>query len=574
MLKSIHIENFAVIRESDISFPQGFSVITGETGAGKSVLIDSVSAVLGGKTKKEIIRTGCEKASVSAVFSDIGEVIPEDSEISPDENGELYVVRSIDSQGRSQSKINGRSVSLAVHRSALSGAVSIHGQNDSLSLLSEDSHLNYVDSFAGDRELLLKYREKYNEVVSLRRRIDDLKKDEKEKTRLAELLRLQLDDINGARLRDGEEEALNDRLLKLKNAEKINKHARFIVRTLYKSEKGVPAYELVKRASASIEAISEYFPEPEKYTDLLTKLSYGLEEVALVAEDLCSDFGEDPEKELDSVQTRLDRIEKLRKKYGDSVGEILRYRDETEKRLKELESSEEIIGRLSEKLASAEREAVSLGEELTRVRREAAGKIESAILSELEYLEMPRARFRVSVKKLYETSGAPELTRDGTDRVNFMFSANTGEELKPLSEVASGGELSRVMLALRTISTVPSSGETLVFDEIDTGVSGRTSHKIGIRLKRLSRTGGTQVICVTHSAQIAAEADAHYLIKKTENGGRTETSVSLLDRQGRINELSRIMGGVNITEKIRQSAEEMLTDSENRAETYNEEQAH
>ncbi|MBO4413940.1 MAG: DNA repair protein RecN [Clostridia bacterium] len=560
MLRSIHIENFAVIRECDIDFPRGFSVITGETGAGKSVLIDSVSAVLGGKQKKEIIRTGCEKASVSAVLSDVGDVIPEDSEISPDENGEIYVVRTIDVQGRSQSRINGRGVSLAAHRAALSGTISIHGQNDSLSLLSDLSHLNYVDGFAGCRDLLLKYREKYSETVSLRRRIEDLKKDEKEKVRLAELLRLQLDDINGARLKPGEEESLNERLLKLKNAEKISKHANFIVRTLYKSEKGVPAYELVKRAAASVEAISEYFPEPEKYADLLTKLSYGLEEVALVAEDLCSDFGEDPERELDAVQTRLDRIDKLKRKYGDSVDEILRYRDETEQKLKELESSEEIIGALSEKLASSEREAISLGEELTRVRREAGEKIESAILSELEYLEMPRARFRVSVKKLFDESGAPELTPNGTDRVSFMFSANTGEELRPLSEVASGGELSRVMLALRTISTV-AGGETLVFDEIDTGVSGRTSHKIGIRLKRLSRAGGTQVICVTHSAQIAAEADAHYLIKKTEKDGRTETSVTLLDRQGRINELSRIMGGVNITEKIRQSAEEMLSNA-------------
>ncbi len=561
MLKSLHIENIAVIKECGVDFPPGFSVITGETGAGKSILVDSIGLLLGGRTKKDIIRTGSDRASVSAVMSDIGAFLPGDGDIHPDENGELFIIRSIDAQGRSQSKINGRTVSLAAHREGLARAVSIHGQNDSLSLLSEESHLGYVDGFAGNAGLLEKYRAEYSEVVSLRHRIDGLTRDEKEKNRLSELLQLQLDDINGAHLKRGEEEALDERLARLKNAEKISKHAGFIVRTLYKSEKGVPAYELVKRAAASVEAISEYFPEPEKYTALLEKLSYGLEEVALVAEDLCAEAGDNPEKELDAVQSRLDRIEKLKKKYGDSVDEILAYRDETEAKLSELEGSEALIGELSEKLAAAERRAAAAGEKLTLARRDAAEKIESAILSELSYLEMPHARFRVSVRKLFGSDGLPELTPDGTDKVSFMFSANTGEELRPLSEVASGGELSRVMLALRTISTAGQNGETLIFDEIDTGVSGRTSHKIGIRLRNLAHSGNTQVICVTHSAQIAAEADTHFLIKKSESGGRTETSVTPLDRQGRIGELSRIMGGVNITEKIIQSAEEMLANA-------------
>ncbi len=555
MLDSLHIGNIAVIKECDVDFSPGFTVITGQTGAGKSVFLGALALALGGRNRRDLLRTGEEQANVSAVFSDVSGRLGDD--FSPDENGELYVSREFDSSGKNRCKINGRTVPLGAYRDALQNLAGIHGQNDSLSLLSPSMHLSYLDSFGGTEGLLADYTAEYRNLVQLKNQISDLMADEKEQERLAELYKMQLDDIGALRLKKGEDGYLEDRLARLKDAEKISKHAKYIVRTLYRSEKGVPASELCRRAAASVEALGKYFPDGGKYIEMLEKMAYGMEEIALTAEDLAGNGGEDPGAELDRVQDRLDRISRLKRKYGDTVDEILAYRDEITGKLDKIKNRDRELGALSEKLAEAERRAEASGIRLSDARKKAAGELEKELVNELKYLEMPAVRFRVGFKRLTDESGRTGFSKDGIDEICFLFSANTGEELRPLAEIASGGELARVMLSLRTMGS--GNGDTLIFDEIDTGVSGKTSHKIGLRLKKLAEKN--QVICVTHSAQIAACADTHLLMEKSEINGRTETTVSSLDREGRINELSRIMGGVNITDNVRKSAAELLDDN-------------
>lgn len=522
------------------------------------MLIDSLGLIMGNRPQKEAVRHGEERANVSAVISGVKD--DESGDIHPDEDGVLFVSRTVENSGKASTKINGRSVSASLQKNEMSKYISILGQNDSLGLLSPETHIVYLDGYGDNGELLEDYRKVYADLSEIRRRLSELEKDEREKIRLSELYKMQLDDINSVNPQEGEDVKLEARLEKLKDAEKILKHAGYIVRLLYRSEKGVPAAELTKRAISSIEAISEYFPEAEKYIGMLTDIGYKLEEIGLVADDLAGEENSNPDAEMDKIQSRLDKLTKLERKYGSTVGEVLAYRDDIEKKYRDIQNSGEIIGKLSRRYAELEREAAAVAEKLTEARKKAAEKLEKQIVGELEYLDMPKVRFRVDIRKSIGDDGRTEFLPDGADCIEFLFSANSGEQLMPLSKVASGGELARVMLALKTVNVSSGVSETLIFDEIDTGVSGKTSHKIGIRLHRLSEQN--QVICVTHSAQIASEGDAHFYISKKEKDGRTETTVTLLDRKGREDELSRIMGGVNITEKIRLSAAEMLDNAE------------
>lgn len=550
MLESLHIENAAVIKNCDIAFSPGFSVLTGETGAGKSVLLGALALALGGKNRKDLIRTGEEYSSVSAVFTDVSV----SGEVQSDENGEIFVSRVFDVYGKNRCRINGRTVSLGVYRDVLQGLASIHGQNDSLSLLSPSMHLEYLDGYGGTEGVLEDYRVSYEKVSVLREKIRELNSDSKEQERMCELYKMQLDDIDSVHLKEDEDIRLEERLARLKDIEKITKHAKFIMRTLYRSEKGIPASELCKRAASSIEALEGYFPDGEKYIESLNEITFKLEEIALCAEGLVDTDCDNPDAEMDRIQNRLEKISRLKKKYGDTVEKILKYRNETAEKLKRVTNRDRELGELSVALAEAERVALEKGENLSDKRKKSALNLEKKLKDELNYLEMPKVRFKVNFDRITDENGETDFSRDGIDEIQFYFSANAGEEMKPLAEIASGGELSRVMLSLRTMES--KGGDTLIFDEIDTGVSGKTSHKIGIRLKKLAEKN--QVICVTHSAQIAACADTHFLIKKEEHGGRTETHVSLLDRAGRINELSRIMGGINVTENVKRSAEELL----------------
>ncbi len=563
MLSSLHIENIAVIKSADIDFGSGFNVLTGETGAGKSILIDSINLILGAKPSKDLIRNGESSASVSALFSEADKLLKNEPEamVEPDEDGCIYITREIFSDGKAKTKLSGRTVPLSLQKDIISNLISIHGQNDNKILLSPAEHLRYLDTYAENGEILNEYRSFYDLMTECKRKITELSRDEREKARTVELLRYQIEDIDSAKLKLGEEEELEAQRERVKNSERIMKQARTVTKALYRNEKSLPAYELVKKAAASIENISEYIDNSEEYISKLNDIAYVLEDIGLSVEAISETEYEDPEKELDRIETRLDQISKLERKYGSDIEEILSFRESAARQLSDIELSDERLEELRRELKGYEASAAELSKQLSDLRKSAAKTLESKIIDELSYLEMPKVRFKVDIKKSLDSDGKTRFTPKGTDEIEFLLSANPGEPLKPLAKIASGGELSRIMLALKTVGNFDSVGETLIFDEIDTGVSGKTSQKIGMRLRALAEKN--QVICVTHSAQIAAEAHHQFLIKKSERDGRVETSVTELDREGRIKEIARIMGGVNITDKLLDSAAEMLDSANN-----------
>ena len=559
MLSSLHIENIAVIKHADIDLESGFQVLTGETGAGKSILIDCINLLLGARPSKDLIRNGETRATVSGLFTDIEAPLsrlPSELDITADEDGCIMLTRTFDLDGKAQTKLNGRTIPASLQKELMPYLINIHGQNDNRILMSLTAQLSYLDGYAGNDELLNEYSAVYEQLESCRKKMLSLKRDEREKARMSELLRYQVNEIDEAKLKLGEEEELEKRREKVKNAEKILKHSRLITKALYRGEKALPAYELIKKSVSALESISEYVPNAEEYIEKLNNMTYELEEIGLTVSDIAEADYDDPESELDEIETRLDLISKLEKKYGIGIEEILSFRDKAANELKEIESADELLDELRIEYSKHKKKATELASRLTENRQRAATTLEKSVVDELSYLEMPKVRFKVEIKPSLDENGKTKLIKQGADTVEFLLSANPGEPLKPLSKIASGGELSRIMLALKNINSYGSEGETLIFDEIDTGVSGKTSQKIGIRLRALASKN--QVICVTHSAQIAAEAHEHYLIKKQEIDGRVETSVTPLNREGRINELARIMGGVNITDKLLQSAAEML----------------
>lgn len=556
MLSSLHIENIAVIKSADIDFSSGFHVLTGETGAGKSILIDSINLILGVKPSKDMIRSGEKTASVSAYFTEVPQSAFEGTDYTPDEDGCVLITRVFDIDGKTQTKLNGRAVPVSFQKQIVPNLISIHGQNDNKMLFSPLSHMNYLDAYAGNIELLDEYSKQYNALEECKRKITSLKRDEREKQRAIELLRYQISDIDGAKLKIGEEEELENRRLTVKNSEKIIKNSRLVMKALYRGEKALPAYELVKKSITAIEGISEYITDAKGYIDRLNSISYDLEDIALSVSDVGEGLCDDPESELDEIESRLDLITKMERKYGSSIDEILSFRDRSEKELKEIELSDELISDLKLEIAEYVKKCRNLADKISENRKKSAEVLEKQVVSELTYLEMPKVRFKIDIKPQMNDEGKIKLGRYGVDEVEFLISANPGEPLKPMAKIASGGELSRIMLALKNINSYDSEGQTLIFDEIDTGVSGKTSQKIGMRLRKLSEHH--QVICVTHSAQIASEAHHQYLISKAEKDGRVVTDVKYLDREGRIKEIARIMGGVNITDKLIQSASEML----------------
>jgi len=559
MLASLHIENIAVIKNTDIDFESGFCVLTGETGAGKSILIDAIGLILGARPAKDLIRNGESRACVSALFCGLEKPLshlPETLDVTPDDDGCLYLTRTIDLDGRTQTKLNGRTIPVSMQRELMAYLINIHGQNDNRILMSTAAQLEYLDSYAGNQALLEAYGQVYEKMETCRKKIISLKRDEREKARTLELLRYQVADIDAAKLKIGEEEELEARRDKVKNAEKILKQTRLITKALYRNEKSLPAYELIKRAIAALTSVADYLPKADEYIEKLTAMTYDLEDIGLTVADIAESEYDDPDAELDRIETRLDQIGKLERKYGSDIGEILAFRDRAAEELVEIEDADERLEDYKHEFTGYVKDATRLAAELTASRKAAAQTLEDGVVSELAYLEMPKVRFRVDIRRSIDGDGKAKLNRHGADEVEFLLSANPGEPLKSLAKIASGGELSRIMLALKSVNATDSEGETLIFDEIDTGVSGKTSQKIGMRLRRLAEHN--QVICVTHSAQIAAEAHAQYLIRKSEHEGRVETTVTPLGREGRIHELARIMGGVHITDTLLSSAAEML----------------
>lgn len=563
MLTSLHIENIAVIKSADIDFRSGFTVLTGETGAGKSIIIDSIGLILGAKQSRDLIRSGEENAVVSAVF----ELDPETSRklseigISPDEDSMLMVTRVINVSGRSTVKVNGRSIPLSLLRAASACLIGIHGQHDNIALLDPEKHIGILDEYAGVSYELAAYEKSYDRFCELTRRIAELSRNEREKAQRIEFLKFQIDEISTAKLRPDEEELLIKKRDKLQNSEKIKKLSNLVYGALYQNDKGTAALDKIRRSMNALDALSNVIPEAEELSARLEAVTYELEDIALSAEAFAENSDDDPTKLLDKLETRLDTISKLERKFGDTIPDVLAYLEKAQNELETIETAEE-------KLADciAEREALlpllsAQGAELSEKRIEAAHFLEERIIEELEYLDMGGILFSAGVERRKETGSGNEFSRRGVDDVEFLISTNKGEPLKPLCKIASGGELSRIMLAIKSVLADRDRLGTLIFDEVDTGVSGKTSQKIGIKLRELSRSGNSQVLCVTHSAQIAALADNHSLIKKGEEDGRISTSVKELDRDGRIKEVARIMGGINITDKLLETAREMIDEA-------------
>lgn len=563
MLDTLHIENIAVVREADITLGRGFTVLTGETGAGKSIIIDAINLLLGARPQRDLIRSGETTAVASAVFTDIPETLAAqmtDAGLRLDEDGGLFLQRAVQADGKASTRIGGRPVSVSTQKEFIGTLIAIHGQHDNQQFLRPEMHIRYLDDFAGIEALLDEYTVLYHEYNEIRAKIRSLQKNEQEKARMAELLKYQIADIDAGKLKPKEEELLLAKRTKIRNAEKIAKQVKTILHALYRSEKGYSAMEQLDRAITALDGMSEIMPEAAAFSEKLSEFRYEIEDIAGTVQAYAEDDEGDPTVLLDKIEGRLETISKLKKKYGATVEEVLAYRAKAFSDLDDITLSDEKIAALKEQLSQKEKELTLSAEQLTAARKAAGKTLSVRIMEELRFLDMEKVRFEVGITPLSGENGDGEVTRFGTrgcDNVEFLISTNPGEPLKPLDKIASGGELSRIMLAAKCVMAASEQISTMIFDEVDTGVSGKTSQKIGIKLKELGKTG-CQVICVTHSAQIAALADAHLYISKHEVDGRVETSVRPLDEDGRIGELSRIIGGIEITDAIRATARELL----------------
>ncbi len=562
MLLSLHIENVAVIKNIDFDFTDGFMVLTGETGAGKSIVIDSINLLLGAKAERELVRHGEQYAMVSGLFGELSHhTVNRLAElgINTDDDGMILVQRSIGLDGKNKIMLNGRSVSLAVLRSAMTYLVSVHGQSDTASLVNAKNHLELIDVYAGSSELLNKYRELYSALEAVRKEKTELVNKVREGERIKEILAYQIRDIDSANLRIGEEEELVDKKVKIKNSEKIIKNSGFAFRALKGSEKGSVSY-LLDRSAAALAQISDVISSFGEYSERLRDMLYRVEDIAEEVYSVLSEIDDDPTETLNNIESRLDKITKLKRKYGLTVEDVLSFRDKAYAEFEALENSDDMIKQLAAKEKAAYESALAVANKLHEIRLTAAKSLEEQVKETLEFLDMPKVVFFASIKESF-VGGEKQLNKDGSDSVEFFISANRGAEPQPLSKVASGGEMSRVMLALKSVIADKDEIPTIIYDEIDAGVSGKTARKIGIKMLELSRNA--QLFCVTHSAQIASLGDLHFLINKSDVNGATETGVRVLDKDGRIAELARILGGINVTESQRAAAQDMLFEREN-----------
>ena len=547
MLSLLHIENIAVIECADISFDRGFNVLTGETGAGKSIVIDAISAILGQRAYRDMIRTGTSKASVRAVFTDVPK-LPWFEENGVEYDPETIIQREVHLDGKNVCRVNGCLVTVSILNKLGIQLINIHGQHDSASLFDEANHLTFLDDFAGNEDIRANYTEKYVAVDKLRREINRISMDEGEKLRRMETLKYQIEEIEKANLEAGEDDALEERRKLLQNSEKIAKGLNEAVECLYGGDDTDGAASLLNVAERALARIAKYTDDIASLHEKVADLMYQVQDAAEIARDVQYELSYSAD-ELDRIESRLDVIHKLRRKYGTTCADILQYLEKAKKELDEIEFADDHVERLKKKLKKAEKEAWDAALELRNNRQEVAEKLSARILTELAHLDMPKVQFACQFTEL-------ELTGNGADAVAFYMSANIGEALKPMSKVASGGELARIMLAMKNVLAEQDKVDTLIFDEVDTGVSGRAAQKVAEKLKAVARS--KQVLCVTHLPQIAAMGDTHMLIAKGERDGRTYTTVTPLDLEGRKRELARIIGGANITEITLKSAEEML----------------
>lgn len=548
MLSVLHIENIAVIEQAEILFEGGFNVLTGETGAGKSIVIDAISAILGERTYRDVIRTGANRAFVSAIFTNIPQYDWFSENQVEFDTQELQVQREIYADGRNVCRVNGRPVSVASLKKLGGRLINIHGQHDSQQLFDEENHLTYLDAFARDEQELEAYQRAFAAMQAVQREIQKLSMDESEKLRLVETLQYQIEEIRAANLVSGEEEQLKERRKVLQNAEKLSDALRMADEALYGGDSSDGAAGLLSNAEHALSRVSTISADMQtlhqKISDLMYSVQDAADELRAMRDDLSYSEGE-----LEEIEERLDAIHKLKRKYGASVEDVLSYLEASEQRLDEIEFASDRIETLKKREAELQKETIRQGEILREKRLSAAQAMESRICDELRQLDMPKIRFVCEF-----TPQQPMQT--GLDSVRFLMSANVGENLKPLSKVASGGELARIMLAMKQVLAQQDGVPTLIFDEVDAGVSGRAAQKVAYKLWTVSK--GRQVLCVTHLPQIAAMADAEYTVEKRVENERTYTSVLHLDESGRKQELARLIGGSMITETTLAGAAELL----------------
>lgn len=557
MLLSLHIENIAVIHRLDVDFSEGFSALTGETGAGKSVIIDSIRLLLGAKAERELIRTGESSAMVSGMFGHFrAEALKvlDAAGISTDEDGMLLVQRSITADGHSSIRINGRAANLSMLRLIMPALVSIHGQNDTRSLMESEVHLSILDAYGEYTDLLTEYKTAYTAYDNVRKEKKNVAAKAAERERRMEMLSYQIRDIDALALTEGEEERLVDEKVRLKSSERILKHTSFVYKALRGSDKGSVSL-LLDRSISALSQISDVIPKCAEYAETLRDCMYSVMDIAEEVAAYSVDAEADPVAALNEIESRLADISGLKRKYGLTITEILAYRDRARAEYTEMENADELLTSLEKQEKSAYRAALSLADRLHEKRMQAASRLEQSVKETLEFLDMPKTVFFASVKEQF-AAGEKILYPTGSDAVEFFVSANRGADPKPIAKIASGGELARIMLALKCALSDKEGVATLIFDEIDAGVSGKTARKIGLKMHSLSETA--QIFVVTHSAQIASLADTHFLIAKKDVDGVTETGIRPLDKEGRIEEISRILGGIKVTDAQRNAAIDMI----------------
>ncbi len=550
MLSSINIENIAIIEKCNIDFVHGFNVLTGETGAGKSIIIDSINAVTGQRTSKELVRTGCDKASVSAVFEGISESALEKlSEYGIECNDDsVMLLRKISSDGRSLCKINGVSVNVAVLRDVGKTLINIHGQHDNQALLDPDTHLLFIDAYGDYSAVLEGYRSCYSKLRTIRRKLKSLTTDEDEKTRRIDLLKYQINEIEAADIRTGELKELLEKRELIRNSEKLRMSLEMCRSLLSGDDDNSGAETMISQSLNEFTSVAKIIKDTES---LLERFDFAVSEITDISaeiRDLCDNIAFDP-NELDQCEQRIDLINALNKKYGGDEASVLAFLETAKTELESITMSDELIIELEKQSEELEDKLVEKGSALTAVRRATSDAFAKSVCDVLRYLEMPNVVFLVDIKqKMY--------TIDGCDDIEFLISANLGQEARPLAKIASGGELSRIMLAIKSIMSGLDDAGTLIFDEIDTGISGKAADKVGRQMKSLSRD--KQVLCVTHLAQIAASADSHFLIQKSSTAIGTYTKVTQIDGDERINEIARIMSGDKMTENLYKTAKELI----------------
>ena len=547
MLKTLDIENIAVIEKASVNFSGGLNVLTGETGAGKSIVVDSINAIMGERTSRELVRYGADNAYVSAYFDDICDSALnklKEFDIELEEDNSLLITRKISANGKSLCKVNGKTVTVSMLKEICSYLVNVHGHHDSQALLNPDLQYNYIDMLLEDKSVLSDYKETFNKLISVRRKLKSFAKDEDNKESLLELLNFQIEELEKAGIKVGEREELTQKRALIQKSEDIIKSLNLAISVINGDDENIG----IEQACADVSRTLFKFDETKDVYDVFNDINDKLELAKDKAEALLLSIDFSPE-EIEMIDEKLDLYYKFSNKYGQTEQEMLDYLEKAKEKRNSILFADEELNRLNEEYENLLNITVKLADKLSAERKKTAKIFEENVKQELAFLDMPKMQFYVDFNK-------GNLSSTGYDKIDFLNSANPGEPPKSLSRVASGGELSRIMLAIKNIISYNDTIGTLIFDEIDTGVSGRASQKIGLKLKSVSKN--TQVICVTHSAQIASNADEHFLIQKKFNDNKTFTCVTPLDFEGRKQELARIMGGLEITDTLLQSAEELL----------------